>query len=32
MTATALLSELANGQEGEFFALLSAKEESTTRD
>jgi len=31
-STTVLLSELAHGQEGEFFALLSAKEELTTRD
>jgi len=29
---TALLSELANGQEADFYALLSGKEELTTRD
>lgn len=28
----ALLAELANGQEADFFALLSAKEEAITRD
>lgn len=26
------LSELADGQEADFFALLSAKSEATTRD
>jgi 3'-5' exoribonuclease len=31
-STTILLSELTHGQEGEFFALLSAKEESTTKN
>lgn len=31
-TAIARLCELANGQEADFFALLSAKDEATTRD
>jgi 3'-5' exoribonuclease len=31
MATTLLLSDLANGQEGEFFALLAAKEENTTK-
>src|SRR5215204_6104033 len=31
-STTSLLSELTNGQEADFFALLSAKEELTTRD
>jgi 3'-5' exoribonuclease len=31
-STTILLSELTHGQEGEFFALLAAKEESTTKN
>ncbi|HEX6963282.1 MAG TPA: HD domain-containing protein [Lacipirellula sp.] len=32
VTTTALLSELANGQEADFFALLAGKEELKTKD